>query len=118
MLTGGGHHRIRQAAVAHDTVGGEPHPAGRRDNAAAPVAEAVAIRKYRHCGTDGEVIGNDDVGRTREMRAEHHDHRCRLRELVQHFESDTQFHSKCFPVDPAHGYEATKYKVTAAYWGK
>jgi hypothetical protein len=31
------------------------------------------------------------------VRAQHHDHRRRLREIVQHFEPDTNLHSKYFP---------------------
>jgi hypothetical protein len=31
------------------------------------------------------------------VRPQHHDHRRRLRELIQHFESDAQLHSKMVP---------------------
>jgi hypothetical protein len=49
------------------------------------------------------------------MRAQHHHHRCRLREIVKHFESDTNLHSKHFPAGvPRNGYETVGYKASVA----
>ena len=77
-----------------DAVGRQPHAAGGRDDPAAPVAEAVAIGRDRHGGIGGQVIRHDDVGRPREMRAEHRDHRRCLRKVVDHLEADTNFHAR------------------------
>jgi hypothetical protein len=37
-------HRVGQAAVANDSIAGKTEGAGRRNDAAAPIAEEVAIR--------------------------------------------------------------------------
>src|SRR5437660_10274172 len=92
MLSSRRESRIRLTAVAHDAVGGQTHPAGGCDNAAAPVAEHIAIGRNLDRRAGGEEIRHDDVGGTREVRSQHHDHGCRLREVVEHFESDTKLH--------------------------
>ena len=89
--------RIWQAAVANDAIGRKAHGAGRRNDTAAPIAEDIAIGRDRHRGAGGEEIGHDDIGRARKVRPQHHDHWRRLREIVQHFESDADLHSKYFP---------------------
>src|SRR3984957_20985326 len=97
MLSGRGKHRIWQATVANHAVGSNSQFAGRRDDAAAPVAEQVAIGRVRHGRTRGQMIGDDDVGGAREVRTQHHDHRRRLWKFVVHFESDANLHSKYLP---------------------
>ncbi len=92
MLACAGKNRIRQTVVANDAVGGEPHGAGRRNDAAAPIAEAVSIGRDRHRGSSGQKIGYDDVGGAREVSSQHQDDRRRLRELVQHFITDANLH--------------------------
>ncbi len=55
--------------------------------------------------------GTIDIGGAGEMRAQHHDHRRWLREIVEHFESDTELHSKC-PfgwMSARNGYETMDY---------
>ena len=98
MLSRGSNNRIRQAVVANDAIGRQTHPASRSNDAAAPITEAVAIREDRHDRICDEMIGDNNVRRAREVRTQHHDHRCRLREIVQHFESDADLHSNCLPV--------------------
>ncbi len=93
MLRGRRHDHIGQTAVAHRAVGGKAHPAGRRDDPAAPVAEAVAIGRDGHGRTGGEIIGHDDIGGAREMRAQHRDQRRRLRKVVDHLVADANFHA-------------------------
>jgi hypothetical protein len=94
MLDRGSKHRIGQAAVAHHAIAGKADAAGGRDHAAAPIAEHVAIG----CDLDGRVGGqevrHDDIGCAGEVYAQHHDHGCRLRKIVEHFESDAKLHSK------------------------
>jgi hypothetical protein len=68
--------------------------AGRRNDAAAPVAEPIAIRRDRHGRIHGQAVGDNDVRRAREMCAQYHDHWRQPRELVVHFESDAKLHSK------------------------
>jgi hypothetical protein len=97
MLNCGSKHRIGQAAVAHDAVAGKAHAAGGRDHAAAPIAEHVAIGRDFDDRVGGEEVRHDDIGCAGEVCAQHHDHRCRLREIVEHFESDAKLHSKAFP---------------------
>src|SRR6266700_1082279 len=97
MLKGRGKDRVRQTGVANDAIGGKAHLTGRRHDAAAPVAEHVAIGRDRHRRVGGQVVGYDDVRGTGEVRSEHHDYRRRLREIVEHFESDTNLHSKHSP---------------------
>ena len=95
MLRRRGNDGIEFAAVVHHAVGGQAHPPRGCDDAAAPVAEQVAVGRDGHRGIAGEKIGNDDVGGAGKMRAQHHDHRRRLREFVEHFETDANLHSKC-----------------------
>ena len=40
------------------------------------------------------MIGHEDVGGPREMRAHHRDQRRWLRKVVDHLEADTNFHAK------------------------
>ncbi len=94
VLHGRGNDHIGQAAVAHRAVRRETHTAGGGDNPAAPIAEAVAIGRDRHRRAGGEVIGHDDVGGARKMRAQHHDQGRRLRKVVNHLEADTNLHAK------------------------
>ena len=115
VLPRGGHHRIGQAAVAHHAVSEKTHRARRRNDTAAPIAEAVTIGRDRHARAGGEKVGDDDVGCAREMRAQHHDDRCRLREVVVHLVSDAQLHSNHVPVSSIRdGYAAIEYKAKAA----
>jgi len=67
--------------------------AGGRDDPAAPVAEAVAIGRDWHGRADGQVVGHEDVGCPRKMRANQGDQGCRLRKVVNHLESDTNLHA-------------------------
>ena len=94
VLSGRSKHRIGQAAVAHHAVAGKADAAGGRDHAAAPIAEHVAIGRDLDDRVGGEEIRHDDIGCAGEVRAQHHDHGCRLRKIVQHFESDAKLHSK------------------------
>jgi hypothetical protein len=89
--------RIRQTRVANDAVSGQTHSTDGRDNTAAPVTEEIAIGRDRHGRAGGQMVRYHNIGRAREVRAQHHDHRCRLREIVQHFESDPNLHPKYFP---------------------
>ena len=98
VLNGRRESGIRQAAVTNHAVGGEAHPPLRRDHAAAPVAEHVAIGCDLDRRHGGEEVRHDDIGGAGEMRAQHHDHRRWLREIVEHFESDTELHRNTFPV--------------------
>src|SRR5450756_1685631 len=69
--------------------------AARRDDPAAPVAEAVAIGRDRHRRADGQVIGNDDIGCPGEMHAQHSDQGRRLWKVVDHLVADANLHTKC-----------------------
>src|ERR1700738_2202262 len=94
MLRGRRDDHIGETAIAHRPIGREAHAAGRRDDPAAPVAEAIAISRDRYGRADSEVIGHYDVGRPRKMRAEHRDQRRWLRKVINHFEADTNLHAK------------------------
>ncbi len=44
----------------------------------------------------GEEVRHDDIGCAGEVCAQHHDHGCRLRKIVEHFESDANFIRNAF----------------------
>ena len=94
MLRSGGNDHIRQTAIPHRPIGREAHAAGRRDEPAAPVAEAIPIGRDGHGGAGGQVIGHDDVGRPRKMCANHRDQGRRLRKVVNHLKADTNLHAQ------------------------
>ena len=50
---------------------------------ATPVAEAIAIGRDGHGRVSGQMIGHDDVGRPRKMRAQYRDQGRRLYTFVQ-----------------------------------
>jgi hypothetical protein len=53
MLEGRRDDRVGQASIANDTIGRQAHSASGRDDAAAPIAEYVAIGEI---GTAGLVV--------------------------------------------------------------
>ena len=83
---------VRQSGVVDQRIGADSSHAGRRDDAAAPVAEGIAIRADRQRRDRDQVIRPDDIGRPRVVDVQHEDHRCRLRTLVDQFTSDTDLH--------------------------
>jgi hypothetical protein len=68
-------------------------PASGRNDTAAPVPKAVAVGRDLHGRGGDEVIGADDVGRSREVRANHRDQRCCARKIVNHLEADADLHA-------------------------
>jgi hypothetical protein len=68
VLNRRGKHRIG-ARVTHDAIGGQAHPAGGCDHAAAPITEYVAIGCDLDRRRSGQDVGADDIGGAREMRA-------------------------------------------------
>src|SRR2546430_2231586 len=83
---------VRQAGITNYAIGRQAHSAGRSDDAAAPVAEDVAVGGDRYGRAGGQVIGHDDVGRPGEMGAQDHDYGCGLWEVVNQFVADTNLH--------------------------
>ena len=62
QLLRGRHHRIGQSGIAHQRVAAQRHAAGRRHQAAADIAKAVAVEADRHVGLGDDALGADDVG--------------------------------------------------------
>src|SRR5450432_1543125 len=92
MLCGPRGGQVRPPGIVDDAIGPQSDAAGGSDDAAAPIAEDIAIGRDRHRRAGHEVIWHDDVGRPGEMGSEDHDHRRRLREVVDQFEADTNLH--------------------------
>jgi hypothetical protein len=97
LLRRGGDH-VGLTAVVDDRVGGEPERARGRDDAAAPVAEGVAVRGDGDRGAGDEVIGHDQIGDAREVHVQHQDHRRRLDAVVLELVPEADFHAE--PLDP------------------
>jgi hypothetical protein len=64
-----------------------------RNDTAAPVSKAVAVGRDQHGRGGDEVIGSDDVGRSREVRADNRDQRRCVRKIVDHLEADADLHA-------------------------
>src|SRR4029078_4044272 len=89
-------YRIGLPGVANHAVGGQAHAPRRRDHAAAPITEHIAIGGDIDRRRRGQEIRLDEDWRTREVCAQYHDHGRRLWKVVEHFESDAKFHSNAF----------------------
>ena len=72
--------------------------AGGSNEAAADVAEAVAIIGDRHVLVGGDAFGADDVAVARGMDAEHRHHRSRHGGCVGDLEADPDEHVMCVPL--------------------
>ena len=66
-------------------------PVGRND-ARAPVAEAVTIGRHRDRRVEHQIVAADEIGHAREVDVEVEDHRGGLRAVVDHFEADANLH--------------------------
>ena len=106
---------VRQAAVVDQRVGGNARAAGRRDDAGAPVAEAVAVRAHRHRRIDHEVVATDQVRHAREVHVEVEDHRRGLRAVVDQFEAGANLHHRTPGV--RRGSAPARGAGTACLWG-
>src|SRR5450432_131479 len=84
--------RVRQAGIVHERVGTHARSALRRNDAGAPVAEAVAIGRNRDRRVEYQIIATDEIGRPGEVNIEVEYHRSRLRTVVNHFETDANLH--------------------------
>jgi hypothetical protein len=73
---------VRQTAVVDERVGGDPDITRRRDDTAAPVAEAVALGGERGRRGGDDVVCDDEIGNAGEMDIQHQNHGCRLRTLI------------------------------------
>src|SRR5271165_3998908 len=93
MLRGPRGGQVRLPSIVDEAIGPQSGPAGRSDDAAAPIAEDITVGENRHRRVGHQVIGDDDVGCPREMDPEDHDHRCRLWKVVDQLVADTDFHS-------------------------
>src|ERR1700731_2850285 len=92
MLCGPRRGRVRPPSIVDDAIGPQSDPAGGSDDAAAPIAEDIAVRGDRYRRAGHQVIGHHDVGRPGEMGSEDHDHRRRLWKVVDQFVTDTNLH--------------------------
>jgi hypothetical protein len=112
--------RVGQSAVANDTIGGKAHAAGRRDDAAAPIAKQVTIGSDLDDRVGDQEVGHDDIGRTGEVRAQHHDpsasvvgdHRAFRIRRASSFETPFQL------LNGRNGYETIQYNGPAAQSGQ
>ncbi len=66
--------------------------AGRSDDAAAPIPEAVAIARNRDCRAYNDVVRKLQIGRAAEMDIQHQNCWGGLWKLVSQLVSNTQFH--------------------------
>ena len=73
-------------------VRGDARLAGRSHDAAAPVAEGVAVGRHRKGRLGHDPVRNDDVGCVREVDVQHQDHRCRLRTVVHQLVAYADLH--------------------------
>ena len=69
QLLRGRHHHVGQPGIAHQRVAAQRDAAGGRDEAAADIAEAVAVEADRDIRFGDDAFGADDVGKARRMNA-------------------------------------------------
>ncbi len=86
------HDRVGSAGIVDDDVRADARAALRRDDARAPVAEAVAVGGHRDRRVDGQIVAPEEVGDTREVHVQVEDHRRGLRAVVDHFKADAYSH--------------------------
>ena len=90
MLFAGHRNRVGLARVAQERTGRQPEPARGRQDARAPVAEAVTIGHRRNEGIGVHQVRFDDVGGAHVMDVQHQHHRRRLRALVDQVVPDAK----------------------------
>jgi hypothetical protein len=89
--------RVRQPRIPDHGIGAEAERAGRRNEAIAPVPEAVAIAVDEDGRPGDQVVRPFEIGNTREMHVEHDDHRRRLRQFKAELTPDFDTHGH-FPL--------------------
>ena len=87
-----GNDDVGQARVVDERIGGDARASLGRNNAGAPVAEAVPIGCHRDRRVDHQVITTDEIRHSGEVDIEVEDHRGWLRAVVDHFEADVNVH--------------------------
>ncbi len=85
--------RIGRARIPHDRIGAKAELSGRRDQARAPVSEAVAIAFQRDRRVGHQVVRTLQIGKTRGMHVQRYDHRRRLWKLKAKLTSDMNTHA-------------------------
>jgi hypothetical protein len=91
------HDQIGQTGITNRPIGRKAHAAGGRDDPAAPVAEAIATGRDWHGRADGQVVGHEDVGCSRKMRANQRDQRSAAESRKS---SRSRHESSCETPDP------------------
>jgi hypothetical protein len=86
------HDDIGDASVVDNDIGRDACAALGRNNAGAPVAEAVTIRGHRDRRVDHQGVPADEIGHAGEVDVEVEYHRGGLRAVVDHFEADVNLH--------------------------
>jgi hypothetical protein len=95
-LAGMRHHPVGQSAIAHRRTGGQRDRTGRGHDAAAPIAEGIAVS-----GDRDRRVGRHDVRRIhvvnpRMMHVQHQHHRRRLETVIADFVTEPDVHGSIF----------------------
>src|SRR4051794_35484501 len=83
---------VGDASIVDERIGPDARAALRRNNAGAPVAEAVTIGSPRDWRVDHQVVTADEIGHAGEVDVEVEYHRGGLRAVVDHFEANVNLH--------------------------
>ena len=86
--------RIGGARIVDHRIGAKAGLAGRGHHPAAPVAEAVAVGGDRQGRVGHEMVGAPQVGDARVVHVQGHDHRRRLRAVVDDVVADADLHDR------------------------
>src|SRR5690348_9999066 len=84
--------RVGGSGIVHDCVGGHTRATLWRNDARAPVAEAVTVTRDRDRRVEHQVVTADEIGNAREVNVQVEYHRNGLRALVDHFKADANLH--------------------------
>ncbi len=88
------YHRVGPAAVCDHRIGEQGERAGRRHQAGAHIAEAIVVLVQRHLGAGAQLLADDQVGATRVVQVEGHQHGGRFDETVGDLVTQSNQHAK------------------------